>query len=315
MNLNARVTHSSFRRGVFALGLAMLISALPVAAQSVGTAEYYMKAGHEAFDAKSYWMAAVSFRQATALAPSNAGAHFHLAAALAEDNRWEDARPFFTRALELNSGLHGEVQKWLARAPGPPSRAPTDPPPTPEKQPSVPARRAPASPQQATFNIGDRVEVQHVKDDWRAGTVIGVTPSACTHYTVRYDAYGNGSADLEFWCGSVRAAAGRAATPVLPKLRGALSLGTYTCDYKPTFNSPARQMGAITLREGGVYTYLSNGGSGRYRHDVASGVITWLSGPLRDRRPARTTYLRNGNTAQIDILFTGVYEWSCGRNV
>jgi len=308
------------RRGAFALALAlalalgMVISAVPVAAQSVGTAEYHMKAGHEAFEAKNYWMAAVSFRLAAILAPSNAGAHFHLATALAADKQWEEARPFFTRSLELDSGLHGEVQKWLALAPGaPPAKADTRS--ALADSAPAPPPSAPAPPAGVAFKVGDRVEVRHVNEDWRGGTVLRVAPATCAYYTVRYDPYGNGPADLGFWCGSVRAAANRPAAPALPESHAALSLGTYTCDYKPTFKSPARQMGTITLLEGGVYQYLSNGGSGRYHHDVASGVITWQSGPLRERRPARTTYRRNRNTAQFDILFTGVYEWSCGRNL
>jgi hypothetical protein len=294
-----------------ALCAALLLATLrPLAAQAPGSVESYLQEARTAMEAKSYWMAAIQLRQAVALAPNHAEAHLLLGAALASDGKWDEARPFLERAATLDPKLRAESSRWLNAAPGrtsPPAPAPTPAPALPPA--STPAPAAAAAP----FKVGDAVEVEHVKDVWRAGVVTRVSPAACANYTVRYSPHGKGEAELPFWCGSIRAPTGKPTPYETAASGGALVLGDYVCDYRPNLSVRPQQKGTVTLLADGQYRYL--GDRGRFRYDPASGAVTWLTGPLADRKPQRTSYRRNQTTTQLDIRFGEANEWSCGHNL
>lgn len=113
-------------------------------------------------------------------------------------------------------------------------------------------------------------------------------------------------------------ASSAAPAPVLP---ASFAVGAYACthDYW-TGASPYRQRrsdptGSITLLADGTYRWLDNGGTGHFRFDAASSAVTWVDGPLADKRPRKTTYRRNVRTSQIDITFADGVDWSCGHNL
>ncbi len=103
---------------------------------------------------------------------------------------------------------------------------------------------------------------------------------------------------------------------------GELPLATYVCTYD-TWTAPppngrleSQQMGSFTLYGDGTYTWMDNGEGGSYAYDPETGVLTWLSGWSATGAPERTVVRRNSPTsAQVDILWTGVYSWSCGANL
>ena len=82
-----------------------------------------------------------------------------------------------------------------------------------------------------------------------------------------------------------------------------------------TADARSEPRGSFTLNPDGTYQWLDNGGSGQYQYDAASGQIAWLSGPLADKLPEKTTYRRNQQTTQIDVRFLDSFEWSCGHNL
>lgn len=269
-------------------------------------------------------MAASNLRLALDKEPDNADARLLMVVALSASGSLAEAPEAMAAAERADPRARERLNQFLALHPAlrPQEADPNEAPPAggPPRTRS-PGTRVDPSPadnrrsQQTAFKVGDRVEVMYAHDQWTSGVVVRANPGGCATYTVRYDAYGNGPAELVFFCGSVRAPTGRVDGPPRPKLGGPLALGTYTCDDRAAFGTQRRARGSITLKSGGVYAYLRNGGSGRYRYDAASGVITWVTGPLRSQSPESTTFRRNRTTAQIDILFTGVYGWSCGRNL
>jgi hypothetical protein len=119
---------------------------------------------------------------------------------------------------------------------------------------------------------------------------------------------------------NVRAPLGVAA-PVVPTAGGNLVLGDYACTYDtwigalPNRLFSSEPQGYFSLFGDGTYSWLDNGGSGSFAYDSGTGLLTWLDGPLADKLPERTRFRLNTATSQIDILFTGVYEWSCGHNL
>jgi len=308
-----RIRHVAF------CALLLLAAISPLSAQAPGSVESYLKEARSAMAAKSYWMAAIQLRQAVALAPDHGEAHLLLGSALASDGKWDEALPFLERAAALDPNLRAEASRLLNAAPGrpaaPASTAPTPVPaaPAPAAPRATPAPTSPPPAAGAVFRVGDAVEVEHVKGVWRAGVVTRVNPAACANYTVRYNPHGNGEAELPFWCGSVRAPTGKTTPYETATAGGTLELGDYVCDYRPNLSTPRQQKGTISLLANGQYRYL--GTNGRFRYDQAKGAITWLSGPMADRRPERTTYRRNQNTTQLDIRFGEANEWSCGHNL
>lgn len=304
------------RRLVVVCASLLALSAHSLSAQAPGSVDSYLKEARAAMQAKSYWMAVIQLRQAVALAPNHAEAHLLLGSALASDGKWDEARPFLERAVELDPKLRAEANRLLDAAPGrtKPATKPTAP-----ASPATPASAGatgtaqPSSSPAVAFRVGDSVEVEHVKGVWRAGVVVRVNAAECANYIVRYSPYGRDEAKLPFWCGSVRAPTGRTTPHETAASGGALVLGDYVCDYRPNLQAPRQQKGTISLLAGGRYTYL--GGRGRFRYDSKKGSVDWLSGPLADRKPERTTYRRNERTTQLDIRFGAANEWSCGHNL
>jgi tetratricopeptide (TPR) repeat protein len=103
------------------------------------------------------------------------------------------------------------------------------------------------------------------------------------------------------------------------KAGGQLVFGEYTCHYNrynganvyPMF-TPQYQ-GYFLLRSNGTYRWLDNGGEGRYNYNSTTGALTWLSGPLADKKPKSTVYMvqASGN-GQATITFNDVIRWECG---
>lgn len=282
------------------------------------------------------------FQAALTSDPDNAVAFYLLGVALAGNDEPDSARVVLARALELDPGVERKLTPRLAESPS--LRAKVDAvlgrsaaqakPPTPTATaPAAPtAQRATPPVETAAFRVGDMVEIRAPgSGEWERGAVVGVDdePNAYGRYTyrVRRRVVANDpSTEVEskFYPNDVRAARTGAATQSAPAARkagGLLALGTYACTYDSWSGAGAKRTrisqpkGSLTLKAGGTYTYLDNGGTGRYRYDATTGAIVWLSGPIAQMSPDKTTFIRNRNTAQIDIRMKDVYEWSCGRNV
>ena len=82
----------------------------------------------------------------------------------------------------------------------------------------------------------------------------------------------------------------------------------------PNRTRQSTPVGSITLVDGATYRWLDNGGSGHYRIDD-KGTITWLDGPVADKKPKTSTYRKNVKTSQIDVVFADGFDWSCGKNL
>ncbi|MDO6388698.1 hypothetical protein Q4E40_01080 [Pontibacter sp. BT731] len=100
---------------------------------------------------------------------------------------------------------------------------------------------------------------------------------------------------------------------------GALVYGNYTCD-QSVWNgpnvSPAYRYdykGYFALKKDGTYRWLDDGGTGRYSYNAKTGVITWLSGPMKGKAPKVSKYQKGTTVAQVTVEFDG-YTWQCGCN-
>lgn len=304
------------------IGLLLCAATTPLSAQGIGTPEYYVREGTEAFEAKSFSSAATSFRQAAMLRPENADYHFLLGTALASDRRLDDAREAFARAVALKPELKPRVDAWLAaEAPRPPAG---------EAAPA--AAGAPGT--GAAFAVGDRVEIEYRKGEWFPGVVTAVDAGGCAYYRVRADPYGRGDpSNLGYGCRSVRAPTGIA--PAKAGCGGsnpncaptsAPPVGTYICteqiwqgpgavpQYRP------RNHGSITLLAGGRYRMFDDGPVGRYRYDARTYRIDWIGAGMAGRGGVATFGL-DGTTPEITIVFETAYtrrtgnqppRWQCG---
>ena len=202
---------------------------------------------------------------------------------------------------------------------GPPAAEPAL---TLDPQPVMAPELADAAPVEATvFQVGDAVEFRRfVGDEWTPGTILEVQYGPV--YIVQYmnEALARPLDTLVFPL-NVRAPEGVAAPQVLLP-GGELALGTYVCTYD-TWTAPppfgrlqSQQMGSFTLLGDGTYSWLDNGEGGEYAYDPATGSISWLSGWFAGGAPESTIFRRNSaDNAQIDIRWTGVYDWSCGANL
>jgi hypothetical protein len=323
------------------VGLAVMLcaAASSLAGQAIGTPEYYLRAGQEALAAKSYSMAAISFRQASMLRPESAEFQFLLGTALASDRRWDDAREAFTKAVNLDPALKARVDAWLAQAP---TAQPVTGAPRPPAAPEVPAAPAtavpgPAAPRggrTAAFAVGDRVEVEYRTGEWFPGVVTAADAGACPYYRVRADPYGKGTpSNLGYGCSSVRAPTGIAqptaacggSNPNCPPT-SAPPLGTYLCSeqiWRGTGAVPQYQdkyHGPITLLRGGQYRMFDGGAVGQYRYDATTHRIRWIGAGMAARGGVATFGL-DGATPEITIVFETAYtrrtgnsapRWQCG---
>jgi tetratricopeptide (TPR) repeat protein len=101
---------------------------------------------------------------------------------------------------------------------------------------------------------------------------------------------------------------------------GKLVYGNYVCEqsvWRGPNMSPAYRYdykGYIALKKDGTYRWLDDGGTGRYRYDAATGVITWLSGPMKSQAPKSTKYQPGTTVAQISVSFSEYSNWQCGCN-
>jgi hypothetical protein len=115
--------------------------------------------------------------------------------------------------------------------------------------------------------------------------------------------------------------AAAAPTSSAPSAPSAIALGSYACthDYwtgaSPTRTRRSDPTGSVTLIDDGRYRFLDDGGTGRYQLDGSTRTISWLDGPLADKKPRRTTYRRNVRTTQIDVVFADGFDWSCGHDL
>lgn len=97
---------------------------------------------------------------------------------------------------------------------------------------------------------------------------------------------------------------------------GALVYGDYVCSETiwngpngvPPFRSEYR--GYFALKADGTYRWLDNGETGRYRYDVRTGIVTWLSGKFAGGgAPQSTTYRRSGANGLMTISFGDSLRW------
>ncbi|MHC2993243.1 hypothetical protein OB13_17255 [Pontibacter sp. HJ8] len=100
---------------------------------------------------------------------------------------------------------------------------------------------------------------------------------------------------------------------------GALVYGNYACD-QSVWNgpnvSPAYRYdykGYFALKKDGTYRWLDDGGTGRYTYNAKTGVITWLSGPMKSKGPKSSKYQKGTTVAQVTVQYEG-YTWQCGCN-
>lgn len=110
-------------------------------------------------------------------------------------------------------------------------------------------------------------------------------------------------------------------TTPAPKITygGALVYGNYVCD-QSVWNGPNvspayrhEYKGYFALKKDGTYRWLDDGGTGRYSYNAKTGVITWLSGPMKSKAPKSSKYRINTTTTQVTVAFNG-YTWECGCN-
>jgi tetratricopeptide (TPR) repeat protein len=301
-----------------ALLAALLVCGPAAAAQSPGSAEYYIKYGKEYAEAGNADMAAMYFREGVQMYPRNAEMHFYLAQMLAATGDKAKARAEFEAALQLDPGLRDRARKAMAYYQVSPADAAQD---------DGPALLVPRT-ASAPMKVGDPIEVKdHASGDWFAGTVTEVQDISGNGtkfmYKVRYSNQ-VGPTENRFYPGSWRAPTGDVEQPSAPassKKGGALALGDYQCtqDYfsghTGTYERQSPSVGSISLKAGGSYSF--RGTSGRYSYDPASGQIRWLSGYLAADSNS-STYRRNQHTSQVDITFhtaSGDLDWSCGHNL
>jgi tetratricopeptide (TPR) repeat protein len=100
---------------------------------------------------------------------------------------------------------------------------------------------------------------------------------------------------------------------------GALVYGNYVCD-QSVWNGPNvspayrhEYKGYFALKKDGTYRWLDNGGTGRYSYNGKTGVITWLSGPMKSKAPKVSKFQNGTSVAQVTVDFNGV-TWQCGCN-
>lgn len=281
-----------------------------------------------------YFQAIGRFQTALTKEPDNAIALYLLGAAWAGYGHPDSARVALERALELDPNvattlaprfataraLAAKVNAVLHPAPAAPAPAVT---PAPAAPPATPAK--PATPKPApAFKAGDLVDVRVAGSDWVPGTVVSVE-----------DEYGDGSRYLfmvksrvvqsdptrettnRIYPQDIRPRSTTLPAPSKnPAPGGALVYGAYNCVYQ-TFSAQRgvqrTPQGSLTLRADGTYRRYDNGDSGRYRYDARSGAITWLSGPVADQQPEKTTFVRWRTQAEIQLTLKGTYEWTCTR--
>ncbi|NDK57412.1 tetratricopeptide repeat protein [Pontibacter fetidus] len=100
---------------------------------------------------------------------------------------------------------------------------------------------------------------------------------------------------------------------------GALVYGNYACDqsvWNGPNTSPAYRYeykGYFALKKDGTYRWLDDGGTGKYSYNPKTGVITWLSGPMKSKGPKLTRYQPGTNVAQVTVEYNG-FTWQCGCN-
>ena len=172
------------------------------------------------------------------------------------------------------------------------------------------------------FQVGDAIEFRgFVGDAWQPGKVVAINQTAyATTYLVEYRNV-VGLVETMVFPDNVRAPEGVPA-PAVPVAGGPLVMGAYSCQHyqwtapPPNGRLAPTQMGSFTLFAGGTYTWLDNGEGGTYAYDPTTGAITWLSGYFAAGQPEQSAFRQNSaRTAQVDILWTGVYTWSCGINL
>lgn len=101
---------------------------------------------------------------------------------------------------------------------------------------------------------------------------------------------------------------------------GPLVYGNYTC-HQSIWNGPHvspayrnQYHGYFQLRKDGTYRWLDNGGTGKFKYDSKTGLVTWLSGPMKGQDPRSSKFQPGTKTAQITVEFSDNYRWNCGCN-
>ncbi len=99
---------------------------------------------------------------------------------------------------------------------------------------------------------------------------------------------------------------------------GALIPGEYTC-HQSVWNGPNKSpaysfqyKGYFTIKSNGTYSWLDNGGTGKFSYDAKSGSIAWLTGYLKKSGVKSSYYKLNQETAQITLKFSESNSWECG---
>ena len=163
------------------------------------------------------------------------------------------------------------------------------------------------------FTLDQKVDARDWRERWQRGTIIAVEGSpGAWRYKVRYA----DRSDSSVYENAVRAASGTApAASAAAAGGGRLVPGAYACTRWAGPGKPQPPLGSITLLAGGSYRWLSNGGSGRYSYDPATGALKFLTGPIADKLPKKVEYRVNRTTSQIDLNFGYGVDWSCGHNL
>lgn len=98
---------------------------------------------------------------------------------------------------------------------------------------------------------------------------------------------------------------------------GALVFGNYVCD-QSVWNGPNvspayryEYKGYFALKKDGTYRWLDDGGIGKYSYNAKTGVITWLSGPMKSKSPKLSKYQKGTTVAQVTVEYKG-FTWQCG---
>jgi tetratricopeptide (TPR) repeat protein len=99
---------------------------------------------------------------------------------------------------------------------------------------------------------------------------------------------------------------------------GTLKMGKYTC-HVTRWNgpnvSPAYRYdyeGYFELRKDGTYRWQDDGPVGKYKYNITTGEITWLSGYFKSAAPKSSLYQADKKVPQVTVKYTDNYKWECG---
>lgn len=269
---------------------ATFLLSIAIAAQGIGTAEYYVGYGRGYFKARKYDMAIPYFKDALKKDPDHAEANYMMGMSLLKLGKTAEAGPFLNRAAEVDDTYRQKVEAETGSKVGE----------------NVPDKASDTG--TVEYEVGDDVEVSYA-GGWNAGKVIGVQGRGeSVRVEVTYTFQGE-ERTAKFFYNGVRHAA-RPAKPgkaVAGKPAAVITPGVYGCSSKAWSGGQwsFTPRGSFTLRADGTYSQTNAGG--RYTYDAAQNVINFIGGFFGNSNATGKVV----SSSQIDITFSDTYWWTC----